>query len=326
MKKLANKLIKLTGHLCSVIRNSMPAYSCRKSKHLYKQHQLAVIWCLMKYLKTNYRGIIVMLELMPELMQIIGLYQLPHFTTVNKFFLRINVSVIYTVLVKSVYLFPDEPSIVAIDATGYSDSRASRHYLWRIGCGNYTMRKYIKLSISVCTDSQCIIAAKTRLGPRNDHIDFEYLARQSVSFAKPTHIVADKGYDSEANHHLVRQLGSHPMIPLRKSKYSAVNGYQRRKMLREFNEAIYNRRPMVETVNSVMKRLMGSWVQSRSLVIQCKEVVGMCAVYNVHRYIRISLFYGCFLHGQPNESFINLVKHKYRKEHNRLGAFSVNAI
>ena len=131
MKKLANNPIKLTGHLCSVIRNSMPAYSCRKSKHLYKQHQLAVIWYLMKYLKTNYRRVIELLDLMHRIKQLIGLDQLPHFTIVNKFFLRINLSVIYMVLVKSVYLFPDEPGIVAIDATGYSDSRASRHYLWR---------------------------------------------------------------------------------------------------------------------------------------------------------------------------------------------------
>jgi hypothetical protein len=52
-KKLVNSLIKLTERLCSVLRNSISAYSCRKSKHKYKQYQLAVIWCLMKRKKEN---------------------------------------------------------------------------------------------------------------------------------------------------------------------------------------------------------------------------------------------------------------------------------
>ncbi len=90
MLRLANIIIKLTERLRPVFKKSMPAYSCRKSKHTYKQHQLAVIWCLMKYLKTNYRRIVELLELMPGVRQVIGLNRLPHFTTINKFFLRIN--------------------------------------------------------------------------------------------------------------------------------------------------------------------------------------------------------------------------------------------
>lgn len=300
MKNKTNRLIKLTERLCSVFRNSMRAYSCRKSKHVYKQYQLAVIWCLMKRLKTGYRGMIEQLELMPELMQIIGLSQLPHFTTVNKFFLRISTSTIYRVLIQSVYLFHNKPAIVAIDSTGYSSNYASRYYAWRI-TGESRCRNYIKTSISVSTVNQCILAARVRLGPRNDNIDFEWLARQSANFTKMRYVVADKGYDSEANHRLIRQLGSCPVIPLRIHKGYKTNGSFRKKMLRHFNESIYHKRSLVETVNSVMKRLMGSWVQSRSLIPQCKEVVGMCVVYNIHRYVRISLFCICFLHGRIYE-------------------------
>ena len=69
MAKLFNRLIKLTERLRSVFKKSLPAYSCRKSKHVFKQHQLAVVWCLMKYLKTNYRRIIELLDLMPGIRQ-----------------------------------------------------------------------------------------------------------------------------------------------------------------------------------------------------------------------------------------------------------------
>jgi len=247
----------------------------------------------MKYLKTNYRGVVEQLELMPELKQVIGLNQLPHFTTVNKFFLRINTSVIYLVLVQTVCLFPNKPTISAIDATGYSSNYASRYYIQRMH-DEQEKRSYIKASISISTVNQCILAAKIRLGPRNDNIDFEWLARQSANLAKLTHIVADKGYDSEANHRLARQLGSYPMIPLRKQRGYKTNGSFRKKMLRHFNETIYHKRSLAETVNSVMKRLMGSWVISRSLAPQCKEVLGMCIVYNLHRYVKISCFTDVF--------------------------------
>ena len=296
MNNKVNRIIKLTVRLCSVLSHSLPRYSCRKSRHTYQQYQLAAIWCLMKYTKTDYRRIVELLELMPGVMQAIGLGQLPHFTTINKFFLRFNSSAIYTAFVQTTYLFHSESTIAAIDSTGYSSTHASRYYVQRMH-GELERRNYIKASLSICTVNQCILAVKARLGPRNDNIDFEWLARQSASLAKITHIVADKGYDSEANHRLVRQLGSYPMIPVRRvGDYRIWTSY-RKKMLRHFDEPIYHRRSLVETVNSVMKRLMGSWVQSRSLVPQCNEVILMCAVYNVHRHMTIS-FHGWFLHGR----------------------------
>ena len=306
MAKLVNRLIKLTERLRSVFKKSLPAYSCRKSKQTYKQYQLAVIWCLMKYLRTNYRRIIELLELMPEIRQAIGLGRLPHFTTINKFFLRINTSLIYNMFVHTVHLFSNEPTMAAIDSTGYSSNYASRYYIQRIH-KDIEVRSYIKTSISVSTASQCVLAAKIRLGPRHDTIDFPWLAEQSARLAKPTHMVADKGYDSEANHRLIRQLGSKPMIPVRMRQGGKTYGSYRKKMLRHFDEKVYHQRSLVETVNSVMKRLMGSWVQSRSLVPQCKELYMMCAVYNVHRYGIISLIYECFLQS-PGKVIIKRAK------------------
>jgi hypothetical protein len=46
---------------------------------------------LMKYLKTDYRGVIEQLALMPSVQKAIGLNQLPHFTTIHKFMQRFHV-------------------------------------------------------------------------------------------------------------------------------------------------------------------------------------------------------------------------------------------
>ncbi|MEM7816049.1 MAG: transposase [Candidatus Aenigmatarchaeota archaeon] len=150
----------------------------------------------MKYTKTDYRRIIELLELMPELRQAIGIHQPPHFTTVNKFFLRSNSSVIYAVFVRTVCLFHSEQTIVAMDSTGYSSTHASVYYAQRMH-GEQERKTYIKTSLAVCTVNQSILAVKTRLGPRNDNTDFEWLARQSASLAKPAYITADKGHYSD---------------------------------------------------------------------------------------------------------------------------------
>lgn len=74
MKNKINRLIKLTRALVKAInRARTPLFSCKKSKHTYTQRQHSVILCLMKRMKTDYRGVIEQLELMPQLKQIIGL-------------------------------------------------------------------------------------------------------------------------------------------------------------------------------------------------------------------------------------------------------------
>jgi hypothetical protein len=250
----------------------------------------------MKYLKANYRGIAELLELMPPLMELLGLEQVPHFTTINKFFLRIGTNSANALFVGTVCWFDINGTIIAIDSTGYSSEHASKYYALRIH-GDLWKRHYVKLSIAVCSESQCIVASYARLGPRNDNIDFPWLVEQSAMLAKPAYIVADRGYDSEANHRLVRALGSKPMIPLRSSHGYNTTGSFRKKMLRHFNDDIYHRREPVESVNSVMKRLLGSSVQSRSLAPQCVEVTLMCMIYNAYRKTVIG-FHVWFLHGR----------------------------
>lgn len=71
------------------------------------------------------------------------------------------------------------------DATGYSSSYASRYYMQRMH-SEHGKRGYIKASLSVSTANQCVITAKTRLGPRNDNIDFEcdvfYTTNYNITF------------------------------------------------------------------------------------------------------------------------------------------------
>jgi hypothetical protein len=166
----------------------------------------------------------------------------------------------------------------AIDGSGFETSHMSYHYanVWnRQDKRKY--RRYLKISIAICTDSQYILAQKIRLGPRNDHIDFERVMKN----IKCENVVADRGYDSKKNRYFVlRHMKAHPHIPYRKNsgvlKLSGGNSLK-------FDNKIYHQRSKVETVFSVIKKKYGSFVLSKSFETQKKELLIRLIAYNVDR-------------------------------------------
>lgn len=286
MKKLVNSLIKLTRIFVKTIKKArISLFSCRKSKHTYKQYQHIAVLGLMKYKKEDYRGIIELLELMPKIQQIIGLDQLPHFTTLHKFFQRFSHARFDRILSQTVNLFETGNCILAIDSTGYSSNYASPYYTRMIE-GERAIRTHIKSSVTVDTGNQIVVSGRARKSHRNDIIDFNELVTRASKLVSIEYLVADKGYDSEASHVLVRNLGAKAIIPVRNIERRRIIGRYRRRCAEEFDEQTYHRRSLNETVFSVVKRTMGSYLQSRSLGLQTKEVCLRYVMYNLHRYVR----------------------------------------
>ena len=62
--------------------------------------------------------------------------------------------------------------------------------------------------------------------------------------------VMDKGYDSKDIHSLTReQLKAIAIIPLRQRKRKKIKGKYRRKMVWEFDEELYHKRNLLETIS-----------------------------------------------------------------------------
>ncbi len=64
-------------------------------------------------------------------------------------------------------------------------------------------------------------------------------------------------------------------------------------MKTDFPLSEYHKRSLVETVNSVEKRLQGSYVSSRKGRMQKKELCLVDIVYDIHRYVVLkgAIFY-----------------------------------
>ncbi len=62
-------------------REALPAYSSKFSRKQYTQHQLFALLALKTFFKTDYRGVVQLLEDFPELRQDLGLRVVPHYST-----------------------------------------------------------------------------------------------------------------------------------------------------------------------------------------------------------------------------------------------------
>jgi hypothetical protein len=212
-----NELINFIFVSFKVAKMSLPEYSCEKSKHTYTQPQLMALTCLMKRLKLNYRLFTSTIQIMPEIQSILGLKDIPHYTTLQKFFKRTKSEVIDKIMDSTVELFDITAPWVALDGTGHSCDQASLYYTDKIKKQNKKWRKsYTKNQIAIDTQSQVILAHRVAKGPRHDSKDAIALIRKTRKY-KPIGFSLDKAYDYEKIHETINEeLNATSMIPRKK--------------------------------------------------------------------------------------------------------------
>ncbi|MBN2251289.1 MAG: IS5 family transposase [Candidatus Altiarchaeota archaeon] len=290
MENSKNRLIKIAEAIVKVCRGAkIPVYSCRKSKHVYRQEQHVAIVCMMKYFRLHYRSVVQLLELMPSMRKAVGLARMPHYTTVQKFFRRFSSSKVEQMLRETVRLFGIRESVLAIDSTGFSSNASSRYYsmIRYRQSGRVWRDAYVKNAASVDTESQAIVSVMPKKVHTSDYMDLIPLAKRSSKVVKVGTVLADRGYDSESNNRFVRyDMKARNVIRVRTgTRCRKRNGRLRKESELSFDWETYLKRNVVEMVFSVIKRRFGDTLYSRSLRLQKKELKTMCIVYNLHRYV-----------------------------------------
>jgi hypothetical protein len=145
-----------------------------------------------------------------------------------------------------------------------------------------------KLSLAIQASSHLILAACATIGMDCDHSYFAALACQAKARFPLDTLLADKGYDGEANHVLAREhLGLRTLIPVRACRQGSAGttGYYRKLMQRCFQSKQarrhYRQRWQVETVNSMVKRNLGSACRARSGRGRKKELLLRVITHNL---------------------------------------------
>ena len=97
-------------------------------------------------------------------------------------------------------------------------------------------------------------------------------------------LTADAGYDSEGSHVFAREAhGIRTIIPplIGRKTTKLPTGKYRKLMATRLNKKLYGQRWQVETVNSMVKRVLGSALRARSYWSQCRELMLRFLTHNV---------------------------------------------
>jgi hypothetical protein len=150
------------------------------------------------------------------------------------------------------------------------------------------LRAMPKLAVAVASSCHLILAAKMRLGNGSDAPDFDGLLFDSWKRAPVKVVVADAGYDSEANHCIARQeMSVRSIIPpgIGRPTSKLPSGRWRRHMAKRFarkaDQKTYAQRNQSETVHSMLKRNEGSALRSRKPERRKQEMMLRVLTHNI---------------------------------------------
>lgn len=151
-----------------------------------------------------------------------------------------------------------------------------------------TVRRLPKLSIAVSSACHLILAARATTGGGGDQPLFKPLLCDAKRRARVKLAVADAGYDSEENHCLARdQLGVRSIIPpnvgrpTNKPPTTRHRRNMRNRFKRKADKIAYGQRWQVETVNSMIKRNLGSALRATTAKRRSMELLLRVVTHNI---------------------------------------------
>jgi hypothetical protein len=255
------------------------------------------------FLKTDYRGLVAHLADCPSLLEVLKLGAVPHYTTLQKASRRLLAAAparrLLDATVREHMGRKQRVRRAAIDSTGLESSAASGYFVRRrerVGMPWKTVvyHHFPKLGLVCDVEAHFILAAREDRGPKPDVADFRSLVAAALERVRLDRIVADAGYDSEANHTFARQTHRvRSIIPAKHGRPTTkpASGHYRRLMQTRFDRAAYRDRVQVETVVSMVKRRLESFVRARNTWSQRRELRLKVLTHNVMILLRIEVFY-----------------------------------
>ena len=297
-------------HLAS---QSLPTYSSKFSRKDFTLPQLFACLVVKEHLKRSYRGAEALLKDCEHWLKDVGLRRAPDHNTLcraARFLLKacrvdklLDAAARWAARARLLGL---STRPLAVDSTTYESRHVSRHYERRChqtrrrmrakeaakegrkSTRSDTVRRLPKLAVGVCTRSHLVLSAWAGTGAGADQPHFEPVVFDA--WRRVPHrsfkVAADAGYDSEDLHEVARRdMGLRSLIPPESGRPrkdgGPPGGRWRRHMSRLLattesrRRAGYTQRYQAETVNSMMKRNLGSalagktaWSRKREMLLK----------------------------------------------------------
>ena len=295
---------------------SLPNYSDKFSRHDFTLPQLFACLVIREHQKKSYRGAEELLRDSPDWLASIGMSRPPDHNTLWRAFNHlVKPGLVNSMLDQQVKWAEQRKLIkgrikpVALDSSMFESHHVSRHFEKRQRQAEREKRKkqrkirgktagdrrrsrvvrgLPKLSLAVASSCHLILAARATTGGGGDQPFFEPLLLDAWRRANIKIAVADAGYDSEPNHCIARHdMGVRSIIPPNAGRPTEKQplGRHRRSMKRRFqrkaDKKYYGQRWQAETVNSMIKRNLGSALRARTARRRSKELLLRVITHNV---------------------------------------------
>jgi len=277
-------------------KRSFPPYRHLKSPKKFTQPQLVACLVLKEFFKTDYRGIMEILTDSSDLRKVLELKEVPHYTTLQKAARRLTEKKMLDHLMRGIlgiaretHMMKKHVALSAVDSTGFESHHTSQYFVRRKAKGgeqhqttHYT--RFPKAGIVADCASYLAIVTLPSWGPSPDILHWKKAVRSATERVSLKTLLADAGYDSEEAHRFARQeYGIRTIIPNRVGRPTTKlpTGKYRRIMAARFNKTLYGQRWQIETINSIIKRRLGSFLRARSYWSQMREMTLRVFTYNV---------------------------------------------
>ncbi len=241
----------------------------------YNEWAHAVLLSFKQLFDKSYRFVIEQIALMTPLLELLGIPEAPHFTTLQKASQRFRGTLIEKVISSFVSSTKSQSVRYGIDSTGFQATRCSAYYTTVIKKQKKhrrRIRRHIKVSTVVDLDHQLPATFKIRRGPASDHRDSAEIMRKTKKVKPAKSMDGDKGYDSEKNRKIVvEELNAEDRIKIKRKEVPIhrTKGVYRKARKRKNLRANY--RSLCETYHS-HKRVVGSTVRATKVKSQNQEV------------------------------------------------------
>ncbi len=285
-------LVRFAQVAREVAETVLPAHRSKYSKRLFTQPSLLAILCLMRYEDWTFREAEVRLGEHQELRTALGLERVPDYTTLYRFLRRIDIEVVTQALTAAVArLPPPAPGgmVVAVDATGLSPTAASRYFvdLTRNRGTERTRQHWPKWVVAAAVPRRVVLGQLAYAGPANASALLRPVVDLARQIGEIRLILADAEFDSERNHHYIRDhVGADSIIPAKRGKSTWQFHGIRAQMRANFPTARYRPRTLVESVFSAAKRKLSSRAPGRLPATQHLQTLLLGLAYDIYRVRR----------------------------------------
>jgi hypothetical protein len=189
--------------------------------------------------------------------------------------------------------------LAALDGTGWEAHHVSHYFVKRrASCSKFwqktTYATFPKAGVLCDAATHLILAVVPGRGPGPDIKHFRQALDEGLARTTIESLAADAGYDAEHIHEYAREeCGVNTFIPplIGRPTDKPPSGFWRRRMTQFLSRSRYTQRWQVETVNSMLKRLMGSALRARRYHSQCRELSLRAITLNVMILRRPQVFY-----------------------------------